>query len=215
MGDDGSAQRIIKTVPKHGFRFEVSVETGASKQATELPEKPSIAVLPFQDISGDPVQTYFSHGITDDIITDLFRYGELFVIARHSSFQYRYSADSPSDIARQLGVKYIAENSVRRAGNRVRVTARLINPWAGNEVWAERYDRDLTDVFEVQDEMTAVIVNTIAGQIARQHYRRISDKSKNAVVAYDHVLRGNRKCSEDRSRGQPIGARGSHNGACH
>ncbi len=110
-------------------------------------DKPSVAVLPFQNMSGDPDQDFFSDGITDDIITDLSRYSELFVIARHSSFAYRDSDAAPVEIARELGVRYIAEGAVRRAGNRIRVTARLIDPQAGNEMWAERYDRDLTDIF--------------------------------------------------------------------
>jgi len=188
LGDDGTAQRIIKTIPRRGFRFEPEVRTAATL-APGLPDKPSIAVLPFQNMSGDPEQTYFSDGITDDIITDLARYGELFVIARHSSFAYRDGTTAPAQIARELGVQYLAEGSVRRAGNRIRVTARLFDPWAGQELWAERYDRELTDIFEVQDEIAEVIVNTLAGQIARQHYRRSLTKSADAVNAYEHTLR--------------------------
>jgi TolB-like protein len=192
LGDDGSEQKVIRTVPRRGYLFvpEVTADAAdgpASRPA--LPEKPSVAVLPFQNMSGDPEQAYFSDGITDDIITDLSRYGELFVIARHSSFAYRDSSLAPAEIARDLGVRYIAEGSVRRAGNRVRVTARLIDPRAGNELWAERFDRDLTDIFAVQDEITAVIVNTLAGQIARQHYLRVLAKGPEATDAYDHALK--------------------------
>ncbi|MDH3264149.1 MAG: winged helix-turn-helix domain-containing tetratricopeptide repeat protein [Paracoccaceae bacterium] len=193
LGDDGSAQKVIRTVPRRGYLFVPEVaaaETATPAPAEEaLPDKPSIAVLPFQNMSGDPEQAYFSDGITDDIITDLSRYGELFVIARHSSFAYRDPSTPTREIAGELGVRYIAEGSVRRAGNRVRVTARLIDPRAGNELWAERFDRDLTDIFAVQDEITAVIVNTLAGQIARQHYLRVLAKDAGATDAYDHALK--------------------------
>ncbi|MBT8409217.1 MAG: winged helix-turn-helix domain-containing protein [Alphaproteobacteria bacterium] len=192
LGDDGTAQRIIKTIPRRGFRFEADVTAAARpalRSGPALPDRPSVAVLPFQNMSGDPDQTYFSDGITDDIITDLARYAELFVAARHSSFAYRDSPLSAADIARELGVQYIAEGSVRRAGNRIRVTARLIDPVAGNELWAERYDGEMQDIFALQDEITAVIVNTLAGQITRQHYRRVQGKDPDAVDAYDHALR--------------------------
>ncbi len=199
LGDDGAAQNVIRTVPRRGYLFvpEVTMETAADAderttgpaRRPALPARPSVAVLPFQNMSGDPEQAYFSDGITDDIITDLSRYSELFVIARHSSFAYRDTSTPPREIARELGVRYLAEGSVRRAGNRVRVTARLIDPHAGNELWAERFDRDLTDIFEVQDEITAVIVNTLAGQIARQHYLRVLAEGPEATDAYDHALK--------------------------
>lgn len=188
LGDDGTAQKVIKTIPRRGFRFEAEVRSGA-RAAPALPDKPSVAVLRFQNMSGDPEQSYFSDGMTDDIITELSRHDELFVIARHSSFAYRDSSLPPAAIAAELGVQYIAEGSVRRAGDRIRVTAQLIDPRAGQQIWAERYDRELTDIFEVQDEITGIIVNTLAGQIARQHYRRVAQKSGDAVAAYDHLLR--------------------------
>jgi TolB-like protein/thioredoxin-like negative regulator of GroEL len=187
LGDDGKAQRYIRSIPRRGFRFDAEIQAG-DWAAPALPDRPSVAVLPFQNMSGDPDQVYFSDGITDDIITDLSRYDELFVIARHSSFSYRDSPLEAREIARALGVQYLAEGNVRRAGNRIRVTARLIDPWAGNELWAERYDRELTDIFEVQDDISSVIVNTLAGQIARQHYKKSLSKSPEAVDAYDHVL---------------------------
>ena len=140
-------------------------------------------------MSGDPEQTHFSDGITDDIIIDLARYDELFVTARHSSFAYRDTGLPPVEIARELGVQYLAEGAVRRAGSRIRVTARLYDPWAGRDLWSERFDRDLTDIFAVQDEIAAIIVNTLAGQIARQFFRRHSASGARALDAYDHVLR--------------------------
>jgi len=149
LGDDGAAQRLIRTIPRRGFRFVGEISSPDQPVLPALRDKPSVAVLPFQNMSADPEQNYFSDGITDDIITDLSRYNELFVIARHSSFIYRDIELAASEIARELCVQYIAEGSVRRADNRIRVTARLIDPWEGNELWAERYDRELTDVFEI------------------------------------------------------------------
>ncbi|SDL65866.1 TolB amino-terminal domain-containing protein [Aliiruegeria lutimaris] len=187
LGDDGAAQRIIRTLPRRGFRFEPTVTTAGAGSA--LLAKPSIAVLPFENMSGDPDQQYFSDGITDDIITELSRYDELFVISRQSSFAYRDTGTSPAAIARDLGVRYIANGSVRRAGRRIRVTAQLIDPKEGRQLWAERYDRDLEDVFEVQDEITTVIVNCLAGQITRLHYQSLRGQRPEAIDAYDHVLR--------------------------
>ncbi|SDL65813.1 winged helix-turn-helix domain-containing tetratricopeptide repeat protein [Aliiruegeria lutimaris] len=188
LGDDGTVQKIIKTIPRRGYRFEPTV--GASpKLVSAAPVNPSVAILPFENLSGDPEQSYFSDGITGDIITDLSRYDELFVIARHSSFAFRHTQKPTAEIARELGVDYIAEGSVRRAGDRIRVTARLIDPLAGNELWADRYDRDIRDIFEVQDEITSVIVNTLVGEITRQHHARSYSKSSDTVNAYDHFLR--------------------------
>lgn len=187
LGDDGAAQRIIRTLPRRGFRFEPAVSAAGS--GAVLPAKPSIAVLPFENMSGDPAQQYFSDGITDDIITELSRYDELFVISRQSSFAYRATGASPAAIARELGVRYIANGSVRRAGRRIRVTTQLVDPTEGRQRWAERYDRDLEDVFEVQDEITTVIVNCLAGQITRLHYQSLRGQRPEAIDAYDHVLR--------------------------
>lgn len=189
LGDDGATQRRIRTVPRRGYRFEGEVQNVTATAAPLLPEKPSVAVLPFVNMSPDPEQVYFSDGITDDVITDLSRYDELFVIARQSSFAFRGSELGTAQIAQDLGVQYIADGSVRRAGNRVRVSVQLVDARAGVQVWADRYDRDLEDIFAVQDEITSVIVNTLAGQIARQHYTRIRTRSAEAVHAYDHMAR--------------------------
>ena len=188
LGDDGSTQKVIRTIPKRGFRFEMEIEP-EEPVLPPLPDKPSIAVLPFENMSGDAEQAYFSDGITDDIITELSRHKELFVIARHSSFALRDRELPLSEVARTLGVQYVAEGSVRRAGNRIRVTARLVDALSGQEVWADKYDRDLVDVFAVQDEITGVIVATLAGQIAHERYRRTTSLSSESVDAYDHVLR--------------------------
>lgn len=191
IGDTGALQRHIKTVPRRGFRFvaDSHAPRADTKPARELPAKPSIAVLPFTNLSGDPSQAYFSDGITDDIITDLSRYKELFVIARHSSFAYRDADKSRSEIARELGVQYLAEGSVQKTANRVRVNVRLIDPKSANEIWAERYDRETADIFEVQDEITAMIVNRLAGQIERRHQRYAASNRETGLGAYEYVLR--------------------------
>ena len=149
--------------------------TGSAQDArpagktTALPtDKPSIAVLPFTNMSGDPEQEYFSDGITEDIITELSRFHSLFVIARNSSFTYKGRAANVVEIGRTLGVRYVAEGSVRRAGNRVRVTAQLVDTRTGSHLWAERFDRDLEDVFAVQDEVTRSIVTNIAPLLAAE-----------------------------------------------
>ena len=132
----------------------------ASKErmAFELPDKPSIAVLPFDNMSGDPEQEYFSDGITEDIITALSKFRWFFVIARNSSFTYKGKSVDVKQVAEELGVRYVLEGSVRKAGSRVRISAQLIDAATGNHVWAERYDRELADIFDLQDEMTATIV---------------------------------------------------------
>ena len=130
-------------------------------EALPLPDKPSIAVLAFTNMSGDPEQEYFSDGIAEDIITELSRSRSLFVIARNSSFTYKGRAVDVKQVARELGVRYVLEGSVRRSGDRVRVVAQLIDAETGNHIWAERYDRVLEDVFAVQDEITAVVTAII------------------------------------------------------
>ncbi len=131
-----------------------------------VPDKPSIAVLAFNNMSGDAEQEYFSDGISEDIITDLSRLSELHVIARNSSFVYKTAAVSVPDVAKALGVRYVLEGSVRKAGNRVRVTAQLIDASSGGHVWASRFDRDLTDIFAVQDELTQEIVAALKLKLA-------------------------------------------------
>ncbi|MDU8945776.1 winged helix-turn-helix domain-containing protein [Ovoidimarina sediminis] len=191
LGDTGAMQRYIKTVPRRGFRFvgECNRQRATDSLEKKLPSKPSVAVLPFLNMSGDPEQAYYSDGITDDIITDLSRYNELFVIARHSSFAYRDTTKSRSEIANELGVQYLAEGSVQRAAEKIRVNVRLIDPKTANEIWAERYNREAADIFEVQDEITAVIVNRLAGQIERRHQRNAASGRETGLSAYDYILR--------------------------
>ena len=154
-----------------------------------LPEKPSIAVLPFTNMSGDPEQEYFSDGITEDIITELSRFRDLFVIARNSSFSYKNKPLDLRQIAKDLGVRYILEGSVRRSGQRIRVTAQLIASEAGRHVWAERYDRNIEDIFDLQDEITREVVGAIAPQIELAEIERGRVVGDASVTAYDLALK--------------------------
>ncbi len=164
--------------------------TAATESALALPDKPSIAVLPFANVSGDAEQEYFSDGITEDIITELSRFRGLFVISRNSAFVYKGKATKVQDVAKDLGVQYVVEGSVRKAGNRVRVTAQLIDAEADRHVWAERYDRDLEDIFAVQDEITSAIVTTLPGRIEAATQERAKRKRPENMAAYEYVLAG-------------------------
>jgi adenylate cyclase len=155
-----------------------------------LPDKPSIAILPFVNMSGDPEQEYFSDGVTEDIITDLSKVSGLFVIARNSSFTYRGKAVKVQEVSRELGVRYVLEGSVRKAGNRVRIVTQLIDGTTSGHLWAERYDRDLTDIFAVQDEVTREIVSALAVKLTQGERQRLRQKGTENLEAYDHYLRG-------------------------
>ncbi len=156
-----------------------------------LPDKPSVAVLPFENMSDDRSQRYFSDGLTEDIITDLARLSGLLVIARNSSFAYRDQAINMQQIGRELGVRYLVEGSVRRADNRIRVTAQLIDVESGMHVWADRYDRDLKDLFVLQDELTRTIVDALAVNLTEQEAEALARSSDTNFDAYDVLLRGN------------------------
>jgi TolB-like protein/tetratricopeptide (TPR) repeat protein len=153
-----------------------------------LADKPSIAVLPFENLSGDPAQQYFSDGVTEDIITELSRFHSLYVIARNSSFQFRGKAVDVKRVGRDLGARYIVEGSVRRIDNQVRVTVQLIDAKTSNHVWAERYDRELNDIFVVQDEITQMIAATAAGRVENAGAKMARRKSTGDLAAYDCVL---------------------------
>ena len=153
-------------------------------------ERPSIAVLPFDNLSSDPDQTYFSDGIAEDLLTALSRFRDLRVLARHSSFAFRGQALDAVELGRRLGVGYLLEGSVRKMGARVRVTAQLIDASAGDHVWAERYDRPLDDIFAIQDELVATIAATLAGRIWAAGVDRAKRKPTTDLAAYDFVLRG-------------------------
>jgi adenylate cyclase len=155
-----------------------------------LPNKPSIAVLPFVNMSGDVGQEYFSDGITEDLTTGLSKLSGLFVIARNSTFAYKGEAVKPAQVSRELGVRYVLEGSVRKAGNRVRITAQLIDATTGYHLWAERYDRDLQDVFALQDEVTQKIVGSLAVQLTAPEQGQLRRTPTANLEAYDDVLRG-------------------------
>ena len=200
VGDSGEAQAVIRTIQRRGFRFIAEVrEEGApatmrdapalEAAALALPDKPSIAVLPFLNLSGDPDQEYFADGMIEEIITALSRIRWLFVIARNSSFTYKGQAIDVKQVGRELGVRYLLEGSVRKASGRVRIAAQLIEAETGRHVWADRFDGALEDVFELQDEVASSVAGVIepallAAETARSASRRTSDLS-----AYDLYLR--------------------------
>lgn len=160
------------------------------RESMASPNKPSIAVLPFINMSGDPEQEYFCDGITEDIITELSRFKNLFVIARNSTFALKGQALDVGKVGAKLGVSYLVEGSVRKAGNRVRVTAQLVETKTGNHLWAERYDRDLEDIFAVQDELVHEMAAAVPGQLDAAAARRARRRPVENLTAYDYVLRG-------------------------
>ena len=169
---------------------------GASSDAPQqgsplqLPDKPSIVVLPFTNMSSDPEQEYFSDGVSEDIITDLSKIADLFVIARNSAFTYKDKAVKVPDVCRELGVRFALEGSIRKAGNRVRITAQLIDGTTGGHIWAERYDRDLADIFAVQDEVTREIVSALAPKLTVGKQQLSRREPTDNLEAYDCFLRG-------------------------
>jgi adenylate cyclase len=213
-------QVIIKTIPRRGYRFAVPVARiaagaatpGIAGMATALlqtagvspavvgppvspdpgppSDRPSVAVLPFANLSGDPQQDYFSDGMTEDIITELSRFCELLVIARSSSFQYKCKAVDIRQVGRELGARYVLEGSVRRSGGRLRISAQLIDATTGFHRWAERYDRELHDAFAVQDEVARSIVGTLLAHVNRAEIERALLKPPAAWEAYEYYLRG-------------------------
>jgi TolB-like protein/class 3 adenylate cyclase len=155
-----------------------------------LPDKPSIAVLPFQNMSGDPEQEYFADGMVEDLITALSRFKSLFVIARNSSFAYKGKSPDVRQVGRELGVRYVLEGSVRKAGNKVRITAQLVEAASGNHTWADRFDGALEDIFSLQDEVTQKVVGTIAPRVEQAEVARALRRSSESTDAYDCYLRG-------------------------
>ncbi len=162
----------------------------AASPVLPLPDKPSIAVLPFTNMSGDPEQEYFADGIAEDVITALARYPSLFVIARNSSFTYKGRAVDVKQVGRELGVRYVLEGGLRKAGNRIRVTAQLVEAKTGKHVWAEHYDRDLADIFVVQDEITEAVTIAIAPAIADAEQQRAMRKPPGSLDVWAAYQRG-------------------------
>jgi len=189
--DRGEQQLKNIARPVRVYRVRRPGAAVSSRPTLPLPEKPSIAVLPFQNMSGDPAQDYFSDGITEDIITELSRFRSLFVVARNSSFSLRGNTVDVTDVGRRLGVRYVVEGSVRKAGNRVRVTIQLLEAASRNHLWGERYDRELEDIFLVQDEITRAIVSTLPGRLEDATRAIAKRKQTSNITAYDLVLLGN------------------------
>ena len=208
IGDSGSEQRLIRTVARKGFRFvgdvkeaptldgtqslktEITASDEASAYALALPDKPSIAVLPFLNLSGDPEQDYFIDGVVEDIVSALSRIRWLFVIARNSSFTYKGRAVDVKQVGRELGVRYVLEGSMRKAANRVRITGQLIDATTGTHIWAERFEGTLDDIFELQDQISASVVGAIARHLELAEIERAKRKPTDSLDAYDYYLRG-------------------------
>ena len=194
---EDAGEQTLKNIarPVHVYRIiiEPSRRPATPKPeipALALPDKPSVAVLPFTNMSGDPEQEFVSDGIAEDVITALSHYPSLFVIARNSSFTYKGRAVDVKQVGRELGVRYVLEGSVRKAGNRIRVTAQLIEAGTSNHVWAERYDRDLADIFAVQDELTEALTTALAPAIADAELRRAMRKPPGSLDAWAAYQRG-------------------------
>ena len=198
IGDNGKEQRLIKTLARKGVRFVGNIredlgplETAAGQPnpGPKLPDKPSIAVLPFANMSGDPEQEYFADGISEDLITGLARIRWLFVIARNSTFVYKQRAVDVKQVSRELGVRYVLEGSVRRAGNRLRISAQLVDAMTGGHHWAERYDRELGDIFAVQDEITRSVAGAIEPYLLAAEGIRTLSRSSDNLGAWERVAR--------------------------
>ena len=203
VNDSGEQQRLIRTLPRKGFRFvgtasEVQGPTGrkpdeppatAERPVPVLPEKPSIAVLPFTNMSGDPEQGYFADGMAEDITTALSKVWWFSVAARNSAFAYKGKAVDVREAGRELGARYVLEGSVRKAGNQVRITAQLLDSTTGHHVWAERYDRELADTFAVQDEITEQVVAAIGPQLYAAEGLRAKRKAPESFDAWECVVR--------------------------
>ena len=181
-------KNIVRPVRVYRVRLAGAVEN--QRPALPLPDKPSIAVLPFQNISGDPEQEYFADGIVEEIITALSRFRQLFVIARNSSFTYKGRAIDVRQVGRELGVRYVLEGSVRKAGNRVRIAGQLVDALTGAHLWADRFDGGLEDIFDLQDRVTMSVVGAIAPKLEQVEIERANRKPTESLDAYDYYLRG-------------------------
>src|SRR5262245_46229265 len=219
IGDTGEEQRLVRTLARKGYRFVGEVrEVAASNQpdpaslpeghpemqleeppdsaarpaapALTLPDRPSIAVMPFFNLSGDTTQVYFVNGVVEDIISALSHVSGLFFIARNSSFTYKGRAVDLKQVGRELGVRYILEGSLRKAANRVRITGQLVDATTGTNLWSERFDGTIDDIFDLQDQMTANVVGAIAPRLEQAEIERAKHKPTESLDAYDYYLRG-------------------------
>ena len=204
INDTGEEQRLIRTVPRKGMRFVGAVremqrpealtaadaETEQARPTLTLPNRPSIAILPFANMSGDPEQEYFADGMVEEIITALSRLRWLFVIARNSSFTYKGRAVDVKQVGRELGVRYVLEGSVRKSANRVRITGQLIDASTGVHIWADRVDGAIEDIFDLQDQVATSVVGAIAPKMEQAEIERARRKLTPNLDAYDYYLQG-------------------------
>jgi len=199
-------EQEVKNISEPVRAYKVVMENGKAAAGEsvgptpELLDKPSIAVLPFTNMSGDSEQEYFSDGITEDIITVLSHFKAFPVISRNSTFIYKDQAVKAQQVAVELAARYVIEGSVRKAGNRIRITAQLIDAETGHHIWAEKFDRDLDDIFDIQDEISQKIVSTIQPELSQAELDRASSKKPENLTAWDHVLRGmahTHKCTSE------------------
>ena len=194
VGFEDMGERHVKNIsrPVRVFRAQIGVPKAAAAETTPslpLPDKPSLAVLPFQNMSGDPEQEYFADGMVEEITTAISRLPWLFVIARNSSFTYKGRVVDVKQVARELGVRYVLEGSVRKAGNRVRITGQLIDATTGNHIWADRFDGALDDIFDLQDRVSSSVVGAIEPKLRQSEIERASRKPTESLDAYDLYLR--------------------------
>ena len=203
VGDSGETQRLIRTIPRKGFRFIGQVTEhkndlpGSNSrpiypqtESVRLPDKPSIAVLPFQNLSDDSAQGYFVDGIVEDITIALSQFSQLFVVARSSSFTYKGRNVDVKQIGQELGVRYVLEGSIRKAAGQVRITVQLINSRTAVQLWAAHFDGALDQVFDLQDQITSGVVGVIAPKIEKAEIERAKRKPTGSLDAYDYYLHG-------------------------
>jgi len=197
-------EQQLKNIAQPVRAFAVGGGTARAKdaQATKQDDRPSIAVLAFENLSGDPEQEYFADGIAEDIITELSRFRDVIVVARHSSFAFKGKAVQVQQIGRELGVDYVLEGSVRKGGNRVRITAQLIDAATSAHIWAERLDRDLADLFAIQDEVIERIVSTIANRLEHTEQQRSSRKRPETMRIHDYIMRARAIVSDTKEANQ-------------
>jgi TolB-like protein len=185
---DASGRSYLVTAPGRGYRLIGLID--AAQQGPALPDKPSMAVLPFQNMSDDPEQEYFADGIVEDIITALCHIRWLFVIARNSSFAYKGRTVDVKQVGRELGVRYVLEGGVRKAARRVRITAQLVDAATGAHLWADHFDGSVEDIFDLQDQVTASVVGAISPKLEQAEIERAKRKPTESLDAYDYFLRG-------------------------
>jgi TolB-like protein/Tfp pilus assembly protein PilF len=208
LGDDPKSPRYIANVVRRGYRLIAPVSPWleppaepTAHAATALPDKPSIVVVPFVNLSGDPAQEYFSDGITEDLITELSRWRRLAVRSRSASFRYRGVAVDVKQIARELDVRFVVEGSVRRMGERIRISVQLVDAETGSDIWVEKFDRGLEEIFAVQDRVVQTIVSTLVGRVEVSATERAARRPPTSLAAYECVLKGNALPWDD-----PVGA---------